>query len=232
MPLHLLPPAVGAEQARRAVPGPAVVLLDLGLPDASAYTLAHEWAETGQGAGLVLILPSIDCRPEAARLRAADLLLPPVHLDRLAQALRSALARIGPPGGRHEASRPALVARSRNGDQAVPVDQVVYLRADGKYVNLRTRSGAYLIERPLADLARSYPDRFVQVHRNALVARTAIAGARRVTPELTGCDADPYWELVLDGVPERIAVARRRWPLVRRCLPGDELSHSLMTEAT
>jgi len=225
MPLNLLPPAVGADQALRAQGRPGVVLLDLGLPDASGYALARRW-EGQPGLQLVLILPSLDSRSQAERLRAVDLLLPPIRIDRLEQALRRAMGAVG-----LDRSEPPLAAWSTAGAVAVPVGEIVYLRADGKYVLLRTRDGEFLTDRPLADLARAYPDRFIQAHRNALVARAAIAGANLVTPELSGGDADPYWELLLHGVPERISVARRRWPLVRSCMPTG-FPHSSLTEAT
>lgn len=221
LPLHLLPPAVGADPARRAAPVPGVALLDLGLPDAQGYALARAWERSGPR--LVLLLPSLDSLPQAERLRAADLLVPPIRIDRLEQALRRALGTGQSPD--------ALMAQGREGTVAVPVDEVLYLRADGKYVSLRTRQGEFLTDRALADLSRAFPERFIQVHRNALVARSAIAGARQVTPELTGGDADPYWELLLHGVPDRIAVARRRWPLVRRCLPQGQAAQFLSPEA-
>jgi len=221
LPLHLLPAAIGTGQAP-VVPAGGVVLLDLGLPDAASYALARAWERPG--AQLVLILPSLDSRAGAQRLGAADLLVPPIRIERLEQALRRALG-VGEESG-------ALLAHGRDGAVAVPLDEVVYLRADGKYVSLRTRDGEFLTDRPLTDLSRAFPDRFIQVHRNALVARSVIAGARLVTPEVTGGDADPYWELLLHGVPDRIAVARRRWPLVRRCLADGDAAAAITAEAT
>lgn len=221
LPMHLLPPVVGADQAWRAEPAPAVVLLDLGLPDAQGYALARAWERSGPR--LVLFPPSLDSLPQARQRYAADLLVPPIRIDHLEQALRRAL-------GTGDTSD-ALVAQGPDGTVAVPVDEVLYLRADGKYVSLRTRQGEFLTDRALADLSRAFPERFIQAHRNALVARSAIAGARLVTPELTGGDADPYWELLLHGVPDRIAVARRRWPLVRRCLPEGRAAASFSPEA-
>lgn len=221
LPLRLLTPAIGTGQAP-AVPAGGVVLLDLALPDAASYASARAWRRPG--AQLVLILPSLDSRAGAQRLGAADLLVPPIRIERLEQVLRGVLGIGKEPD--------ALLAQGRNGTVAVPLDEVVYLRADGKNVSLRSRHGEFLADRPLTDLSRAFPDRFIRVHRNALVARSAIAGARLVTPELTGGDADPYWELLLHGVSERIAVARRRWPLVRRCLADGEMAPAIGAEAT
>lgn len=225
MPLCLMPPVVGAEQAQHVrCDGPVVALLDLGLPDAAGYALARHW-ERRPGLQLVLILPSADCRSEAETLRAVDSLLPPIRLERLEQTLSRALQAIGPLHAEN-----ALPAWNGSGTTALAVEEVVYVRAEGKYAFLRTRHGEFLTDRSLAELLRTFPDRFLQVHRSAIVARAAIAGASLVTPELSGGDADPYWELVLDGVPERIPVARRRWPQVRDCVPRSGVGSSL-TEA-
>jgi two-component system response regulator AlgR len=64
------------------------------------------------------------------------------------------------------------------------VREVIYLKAELKYVTLRTRAGEHVVEEPLVALEREFAERFVRIHRNCLVARAAIAdssaaGARR-----------------------------------------------------
>jgi two-component system response regulator AlgR len=92
----------------------------------------------------------------------------------------------------------------------VPIRDIVFLRAEQKYVTLRTREREYLLEEALVSLEREFAERFVRIHRNCLVARAAIRGFER-----TGEGEEASWLVVLEGVPERIAVSRRQWPLLR-----------------
>ncbi|GAA4336447.1 LytTR family DNA-binding domain-containing protein [Pigmentiphaga soli] len=112
----------------------------------------------------------------------------------------------------------AVLDRGRS--LAVPVAEVVYLRAQAKYVTIRMRDGELLTADSLDRFERAFPGRFVRIHRNALVARAAIAGACREPDAGSAPDADPFWHLLLHGVAERLPVARRRWPGVRRLLPA------------
>ena len=77
------------------------------------------------------------------------------------------------------------------------------------------REREYLIEESLTSLEEEFKDRFVRIHRNALVARPSIAGFERVTPTGEGEAGDPYWQVVLREVPEKLPVSRRQWSIVK-----------------
>src|SRR2546426_766270 len=55
---------------------------------------------------------------------------------------------------------------------------------------------------------------FVRIHRNCLVARTAIRGFERTG----GGEEEAHWQVVLDGMVERLPVSRRQWPAVRELI--------------
>jgi two-component system response regulator AlgR len=100
----------------------------------------------------------------------------------------------------------------------VPVEQAIYLKAELKYVTVRTRQREYLIEDSLTALEGEFGDRFVRIHRNALVARAAVAGFERVPPDGRGIGSDPHWQVVLRDVVERLPVSRRQWATVRNLM--------------
>ena len=90
-------------------------------------------------------------------------------------------------------------------------NDVIYLKAELKYVTARTGMREYLIEESLTRLEQEYAQRFVRVHRNCLVAKSAIRGFERVAGE----GGEGRWVVVLDGCHEKIALSRRQQHIVR-----------------
>src|SRR5690606_28969440 len=134
----------------------------------------------------------------------------PVRAERLKQALQRALTRM--PQEHAQAidalakatntRRRHLSVHERGRVILVPLEQVVYLKAELKYITVRTREREFLIEESLTSLEDEFNDRFVRIHRNALVARPSIAGFERVTPTGEGEAGDPYWQVVLREIPD------------------------------
>ena len=94
----------------------------------------------------------------------------------------------------------------------VAVNEVLYLRAEQKYVTLRSREREYLIEESLVSIEEEMAASFVRVHHNALVARSAIAGVARAAPEP---GAQESWQVILRDCPERLPISRRQWPIIK-----------------
>ena len=192
-----------------------VVLLDIEMPGMRGLEVARHLAGLELAPAVVFVTAHDRHAVEAFELNALDYLLKPVRAERLAAALKRASA--GGPPAREQLARAAAQAREylsvteRNRIHLVPVRDVVYLRAELKYVTLRTRAGEHLIEESLVALEREFAERFVRVHRNCLVARAAVRGFERAAE---GGD-EPHWNVVLEGVPERLPVSRRQWAEVR-----------------
>jgi len=192
--------------------GAQVLLLDIQMPGMGGLEVARHLAALEQAPGIIFVTAHDRHAVEAFELNALDYLLKPVRAERLAAALRKASA----PGREQlanaaEAPREYLSVTERNRIALVPVRDILFLRAEQKYVTLRTRSREHLIEEPLVALEREFAARFVRVHRNCLVAHEAIRGFERAP----GGDDEPHWLVVLEGIDERLPVSRRQWPLLR-----------------
>jgi len=62
----------------------------------------------------------------------------------------------------------------------VPVDEVLFFRADDKYTCVQTATAEHLIRTRITELAAQLdPARFVQVHRSTIVNLAVVAGTRR-----------------------------------------------------
>jgi two-component system response regulator AlgR len=92
----------------------------------------------------------------------------------------------------------------------IPISDIVYLRAELKYVTVRTHQREYLLDESLVQLEREFGERFVRVHRNCLIARAAIRGFERA-----GAEGDSAWQAVLEGITERVSVSRRQHHVIR-----------------
>jgi two-component system response regulator AlgR len=64
-------------------------------------------------------------------------------------------------------------------------------------------------------LEDEFPERFLRIHRNCLIARHAVKGVARAT---TGEDGEAHWVMILEGLPEQLPVSRRQWPAVKEAL--------------
>ncbi len=192
-----------------------VLLLDIQMPGMAGLEVARHLASLENAPAVVFVTAHERHAVEAFELNALDYLLKPVRGARLAAALRKAATAAAP--GREQLARAASDAREylsvaeRHRIVLVPVRDIVFLRAEQKYVTLRTRERQHLIEEPLIALEREFAAQFVRIHRNCLVARAAIRGFERASSS----DEEPHWLVVLDGIDERLPVSRRQWPALR-----------------
>jgi DNA-binding LytR/AlgR family response regulator len=95
------------------------------------------------------------------------------------------------------------VLRAGVGDtvRMIRLDEVIYLQATDKYVNVVTAESELLIREPLRDLMpRLDPGRFVQVHRSTVVNLDYVLAASR--------DRMGRLSLTLRGRSERVGVSR------------------------
>lgn len=218
VPTTLVGEARHGLEALERVPSSAaeVLLLDIEMPGMAGLELARHLAALDGAPRTIFVTAHDRHAVEAFELNALDYLLKPVRASRLAAALKKAVA--GTNAGAEQLARAADRAREylsiveRNRIALVPVRDIVFLRAEQKYVTLRTREREYLVEESLIALEREFAERFVRIHRNCLVARASVRGFER------GPGEEPAWLVLLDGVDERLPVSRRQWPALRELM--------------
>ena len=201
-------------EAVELVPGAdaQVVLLDIKMPGMGGLEVARHLAALERPPRIVFVTAHERHAVEAFELNALDYLLKPVRAERLAAALRKASVPEGEKLAKAaDAPREYLSVAERNRIVLVPVRDILFLRAEQKYVTVRTKAREHLIEEALVTLEREFAVRFIRIHRNCLVARAAIRGFERAPGE----EDEAHWLVVLDGLEERLPVSRRQWPLLR-----------------
>ena len=204
-----------------------VVLADIRMPVMDGVELARHLARLPAPPALVFVTAYDQYAVQAFELAAVDYLLKPVRAQRLAEALERVRARRVPPAAEALATlavgeRGHFSVAERGRILLVPVAEVLYLRAELKYVTARTAAREYVLDEALVQIEQEFPRRFLRLHRNCLVALAAVAGVERAA-ERDGAkdgerEAEPHWEVLLRDLPERLPVSRRQWPAVRQAL--------------
>jgi two-component system response regulator AlgR len=192
---------------------PDLLLLDIAMPVMDGLEAAHHLALLDAPPALVFCTAYDEHALSAFEAAAVDYLVKPVRAERLTAALERAR--------RYVATRPAarlpelprskprthLSARLRGSLRLIPVGEIVYLQADEKYVSVHHAHGEDLIEESLKSLESEFGDRFLRIHRNCLIAASALTELRR--------DADGQAHVVLRNVATPLEVSRRCLPQLR-----------------
>ena len=191
-----------------------LVLLDIVMPGGSGLKLADAIRRLPGTALVVFVSAHSEHALRAFEVDAMDYLTKPVRRERLQAALLRAAQRLAQEPAPAQAG-PVLVVSDRGRVLRVPVAELLYLKAELKYVTLCSQRGTWLLDEPLADLAPRLGQGFLRVHRNAVVALAAVrALARR-----EGDAADDGWQLQMSN-GDWLAVSRRQLPAVREVLAG------------
>lgn len=213
--------ANGVEALERLAVTPAdVVLADIRMPRMDGIELAQHLGKLDPAPAVVFTTAYDQYAVQAFELNALDYLVKPVRVQRLLAALQKA-QRAGPPPS--EALQQAATNARRHFSVSergrillVPVEAVLYLKAELKYVTARTAERDYLLDEALTHLETELAQQFVRVHRSCLVARAAIAGFERNQDE----NAESQWSVIVKGMAERLPVSRRQWSAVKAAFSG------------
>ncbi|OWW22016.1 LytR/AlgR family response regulator transcription factor [Noviherbaspirillum denitrificans] len=205
---------------------PDIVLLDVQMPGMTGIELASRFMQGSAQPAVIFVTAFDEYALKAFEVHALDYLLKPVRAARLAEAIRRAAALRATQGAAIAAASKAVQGARQNFSVQergrvllIPVRDVLYLKAELKYVTLRTRTHEYLIEESLTSIEEELGEVFVRVHRKALVARDAIVGVERGTAAVDGEGegerAQEAWQVILRDIDERLPISRRQWPVVK-----------------
>jgi len=197
--------------------GVDVALVDIRMPRLDGIGLAQHLAAMPGAAAVIFTTAYDQYAVRAFELSAIDYLLKPVRAQRLLAALgklpqgvadAALLQRLAPEGRKH------LHSTERGRVLLIPMAEILFLRAELKYVTVHTLVREYLVEESLTHLEQEFAELFIRIHRSCMVARSAIAGCERESDS----DGEAHWALLLHGVAEKLPVSRRQWPLIKALL--------------
>lgn len=198
---------------------PDVMLLDIRMPVMDGIETAQHAQKLAYKSHIIFTTAFDAYAIKAFDLNAVDYLLKPIRLERLQTAINkahalqpniiAALRAIQTP---LQKARSHLSIHERGRVLLVPIETIVYLRAELKYITVRTLEREYLIEESLTHLEAEFGECFIRLHRNCLVAPQFITGYEKRLND----DNEQQWVALLKSVPETIAISRRQQHLVKQ----------------
>ena len=192
-----------------------IVLLDIRMPEMDGLEAARHIAGMPQPPAIIFTTAFDSYAIKAFEVNAIDYLLKPIRRERLLMALGK--TRAAPPVSREALDAAANMPRrhlsvhERGKIHLVPLADVLYLRAELKYVTVRTPEREYLVEESLTKLEEEFDALFVRIHRNCLVARQSIAGFEKNAEE-----SESGWAVVIRATGEKLPVSRRQQHVVKQ----------------
>ena len=234
LPARVLAEAASATQAQAWLREHAcdLVFLDIQMPGPDGLQLAQSLAALPQRPVVVFVTAHAEHALRAFEIEALDYLTKPVRRERLEAAVERARSRLrerlaaatwqqAQAGAEALPESECLTITERGRLIRVPVAEVLYFKAELKYLTVRTASQSYIMEGSLSELEQRLGERFLRIHRNALVARKALRELDRHVAQ-PGGDAEPEagegWALRVAPVDEWLSVSRRQVAAVREAL--------------
>lgn len=193
-----------------------LVLLDIRMPGLDGMAAAQRLQQFKAPPVIIFTTAYSEQALEAFERQALDYLLKPIRLERLRQALDKALAL-------SRVQQKTLIRQTEDSQQQTirvkignelvswSLDEVLFFRAEDKYILVRHLQGEAIIEGSLKHLEQAHPD-FVRIHRNSLLNPWYLRGIKRL--------ANGQFCALLKDAEECLEISRRHLPAIRHLLDG------------
>ena len=209
---------------------PHIVLLDIRMPGMDGVEAAQHLQKMIKPPAVIFTTAFDSYAMQAFDINAVDYLLKPIRFERLQTAIHKARALLpsqleGLTSLSPQRTHFSITERGRI--LLIPITDVIYLRAELKYITVRTAEKEYLLEESLNNLEQEFSNIFIRLHRNCLVAKTYILGYEKrhqdhdaefdaeCNSENEHKNGEKHWVALLKNIPETITVSRRQQHLIR-----------------
>ena len=162
---------------------PDVVLLDIRMPGKGGLQICKELSAFSLPPAVIVVTAYDEHALQAFDAHAIDYVLKPVHQQRLDAALRKAVVFQTAQKLNTDNStclqRTHITVKQRDTVYLVPVSEIIYFKAEQKYVVIRTAKLELLSSESLKNLEQEFDGLLMRVHRNSLVAIQYIASLEK-----------------------------------------------------
>ena len=209
--------AITGEDALRKTQAshPDIVLIDIRMPGMDGIEAASYINRMSKPPAIIFTTAYSDHALKAFETHAIDYLLKPIKMRRLAAALDAAkrmnnaqLSQLR--NDEFVNARQKICVKSRGSLELITTDDIIYFKADQKYVTLRTTDQEYLLEESLKTLEKEFSHQFVRIHRNALIAQNKLSGLFK--------NDQGQFCICFNEIDDLLEVSRRHLPVIRKKL--------------
>ncbi|AWL27863.1 DNA-binding response regulator [Acinetobacter defluvii] len=214
---HVVATAQHGQQALElaAQYAPDVVLLDIQMPEMDGLECAKHLSQLDPMPAIIFCTAYDEHALQAIQSQAKGYLLKPIAKDDLNAVLESLTkltqAQITNLEKKElmeeKVQRQQIAAKTYRGLELIPIENIYYFLADQKYVTVRHKNGSVLIDETLKDLEQEFADKFIRIHRNALISLDYLDGLEMV--------ASGQYQVRCRELGEKLAVSRRHLPSLR-----------------
>jgi len=210
--------ATGLEALAQAeAVNPDVILMDIRMPAMDGLAAAKHISEMETPPAVIFCTAYDDYALEAFSSQATGYLVKPVKRLELAEALiraqhinRAQVGSLTQQQVVHREGREHVASKSNRGVELIPLIDVRMFQADSKYVIAHHVNGETLLDETLKDLEKEFGDKFVRIHRNALISLDHIESLER--------NIDGQYFARLSGIDIKPLVSRRHVAGLRHLL--------------
>lgn len=191
-----------------------LILMDVRMPGMGGIEAAEVLRQLPVPPAIVFTTAFEQHALAAFETNAVDYLLKPIRKDRLLAALNKAtsLSRAQLDAIKRQEQEKFISASYRGGLKRIPLDDVIFLHADSKYVVVRHLNGEALVEESLKSLEQRFESHFLRIHRNALVDTRKVIGLEKTK--------EGKIVMVFSGLEDKLEISRRHLAYVRKMLKG------------
>jgi len=205
----------GEDALRKAqASNPDVILMDIRMPGMDGIEAANYINKLDKPPAIIFTTAFSDHALKAFETHAIDYLLKPIKQSRLEAALDAAKrmnkAQLNQlRKDETNTIRQKICVKNRGSLELIPLDEIIYFKADQKYVTLRTAEQEYLIEESLKNLEEEFPQ-FLRIHRNAIVAQNVLHGITK--------NNDGHACVNFTDIDDLLEISRRHLPIIRKII--------------
>ncbi len=171
---------------------PEVVFLDIAMPGLSGLQLAEKLGSEVLPPAFIFVTAHPEHALDAYSVAPVDYLLKPVNGARLVQAI----ARLRKPTlldpERGQRDWPTVTGYYAGQRRQLPVNRILYFRAEDKYVRAVSVGESMLTEQSLQHLLSEHPALLIRIHRNTLINKlffkSLVHKGSQYYVQLSGCN--------------------------------------------
>lgn len=191
---------------------PNTALVDIRMPGISGIELVYHLSALPHSPAIIFTTAHSEYALEAFDANAIDYLLKPIQIDRLKRALQKAhpITSLQTESLRKTTRSMHLSISQKGKIKLVPIQNICFLKAENKYVLVKTDKAEFLMSDTLNNLEQELGDNFIRVHRNALISTDHLEGLEK--------NEDGQWCVTFRGLPDKVEISRRQTPIIRSWL--------------